>query len=213
MCSRIHILSHRRRELLRATMAPSHERTSRWATRSRIRLRSCISMLVGRSLRSNRRAIRLRSRHRRTQSRSHGRAVFRRATRPRSGLRQPIVHCSSRRGGLDDPRSPGNSALGAVRKCGSGRSLGRDRQVSTVRGCVGLLATAIFVLQDLVVSAGGAIFARKIVVRGEDNGSEWGLVRAGSVLWCRAQRRGRGSDVPGPSRVAAHEDWGEAVKS
>ena len=61
--------------------------------------------------------------------------------------------------------------------------------------------------------AGGAIFARKIVVRGEDNGSEWGLVRAGSVLWCRARRRGRGSDVPGPSRVAACEDWGEAVKS
>ena len=43
-------------------------------------------------------------------------------------------------GGLDDPRSPGNTALGAVRKCGSGRSLGRDRQVSTVRGCVCLLA-------------------------------------------------------------------------
>ena len=51
-----------------------------------------------------------------------------------------IVHRSPRRGGLDDPRSPGNTALGAVRKCGSGRSLGRDRQVSTVRGCVGLLA-------------------------------------------------------------------------
>ena len=51
-----------------------------------------------------------------------------------------IVHCSSRRGGLDDPRLPGNTAFGAVRKCGSGRSLGRDRQVSTVRGCVSLLA-------------------------------------------------------------------------
>ena len=51
-----------------------------------------------------------------------------------------IVHRSPRRGGLDDPQSPGNTALGAVRKCGSGRSLGRDRQVSTVRGCVGLLA-------------------------------------------------------------------------
>ena len=51
-----------------------------------------------------------------------------------------IVHRSSRRGGLDDPRSPGNTALGAVHQCGSGRSLGRDRQVNTVRGCVGLLA-------------------------------------------------------------------------
>ena len=46
----------------------------------------------------------------------------------------------ARRGGLDDPRLPGNTALGAVRQCGSGRSLGRDRQVSTVRGCVSLLA-------------------------------------------------------------------------
>ena len=45
-----------------------------------------------------------------------------------------------RRGGLDDPRLPGNTALGAVRQCGSGRSLGRDHQVSTVRGCVSLLA-------------------------------------------------------------------------
>ena len=45
-----------------------------------------------------------------------------------------------RRGGLDDPRLPGNTAFGAVRKCGSGRSLGRDPQVSAVRGCVGLLA-------------------------------------------------------------------------
>ena len=34
----------------------------------------------------------------------------------------------------------GTTTLGAVRKCGSGRSLGCDRQVSTVRGCVGLLA-------------------------------------------------------------------------
>ena len=51
-----------------------------------------------------------------------------------------IVHRSPRRGGLDDPQSPGNTALGAVRTCGSGRSLGRDRQVSGVRGCVGLLA-------------------------------------------------------------------------
>ena len=50
------------------------------------------------------------------------------------------IHRSPRRGGLDDPRSPGNTALGAVRKCGSGRSLGRDRQVNSVRGCVGLLA-------------------------------------------------------------------------
>ena len=49
-----------------------------------------------------------------------------------------IVNRSPRRGGLDDPRSPGNAALGAVRKCGSGRSLGRDRQVSGVRGCAGL---------------------------------------------------------------------------
>ena len=55
--------------------------------------------------------------------------------------KQPsIVHRSPRRGGLDDPRSPGNTALGAVRTCGSGRSLGRDRQVNAVRGCVGLLA-------------------------------------------------------------------------
>ena len=38
-----------------------------------------------------------------------------------------VVHRSPRRGGLDDPRSPGNTALGAVRKCGSGRSLGRGR--------------------------------------------------------------------------------------
>ena len=41
---------------------------------------------------------------------------------------------------VHDPRLPGNTALGAVRKCGSGRSLGRDRQASGVRGCVGLLA-------------------------------------------------------------------------
>ena len=61
---------------------------------------------------------------------------------PASGTEKQsgIVHCSPWRGGLDDPRSPGNTALGAVRKCGSGRSLGRDPQVSTVRGCVGLLA-------------------------------------------------------------------------
>ena len=49
-----------------------------------------------------------------------------------------IVHRPPRRGGLDDPQSPGNTALGAVRKCGSGRSLGRDRQVNSVRGCAGL---------------------------------------------------------------------------
>ena len=36
-----------------------------------------------------------------------------------------IVHRSSRRGGLDDPRSSGNTDLGAVRQCGPGRSLGR----------------------------------------------------------------------------------------
>ena len=53
--------------------------------------------------------------------------------------KQPgIVHRRPRRGGLDDPQSPGNTALGAVRKCGSGRSLGRDRQVHSVRGCAGL---------------------------------------------------------------------------
>ena len=59
---------------------------------------------------------------------------------PASGTEKQsgIVHCSPRRGGLDDPRSPGNTALGAVRKCGSGRSLGRDRQVNVVRGCAGL---------------------------------------------------------------------------
>ena len=57
--------------------------------------------------------------------------------------KQPgIVHRSPWRGGLDAPRSPGNTALGAVRTCGSGRSLGRDRQVHSVRGCVGLLAAA-----------------------------------------------------------------------
>ena len=45
---------------------------------------------------------------------------------PASGTEKQagIVHCSPRRGGLDDPRSPGNTALGAVRQCGSGRSLG-----------------------------------------------------------------------------------------
>ena len=61
---------------------------------------------------------------------------------PASGTEKQsgIVHRSSRRGGLDDPRLPGNTAFGAVRKCGSGRSLGRDPQVSAVRGCVGLLA-------------------------------------------------------------------------
>ena len=61
---------------------------------------------------------------------------------PASGTQKQsgIVHCSPRRGGLDDPRLPGNTAFGAVRKCGSGRSLGRDPQVSAVRGCVGLLA-------------------------------------------------------------------------
>ena len=55
-----------------------------------------------------------------------------------------IVHCSPQRGGLNGPQSPGNTALGAVRKCGSVRSLGRDRQVSGVRGCVGLLADSDF---------------------------------------------------------------------
>ena len=59
---------------------------------------------------------------------------------PASGTEKQsgIVHCSPRRGGLDDPRLPGNTALGAVRQCGSGRSLGRDRQVDVVRGCAGL---------------------------------------------------------------------------
>ena len=59
---------------------------------------------------------------------------------PASGTQKQsgIVHRSPRRGGLDDPRSPGNTALGAVRQCGSGRSLGRDRQVNVVRGCAGL---------------------------------------------------------------------------
>ena len=61
---------------------------------------------------------------------------------PASGTEKQagIVHRSPRRGELDDPPLPGNTALGAVRKCGSGRSLGHDRQVSGVRGCVGLLA-------------------------------------------------------------------------
>ena len=62
------------------------------------------------------------------------------APAPGTQIQSGIVHRSPRRGGLDDPRSPGNTALGAVRKCGSGRSLGHDRQVSGVRGCVGLLA-------------------------------------------------------------------------
>ena len=64
------------------------------------------------------------------------------ALTPRTQKQSGIVHRSPRRGGLDDPRSPGNTALGAVRKCGSGRSLGRDRQVNSdsVRACVGLLA-------------------------------------------------------------------------
>ena len=41
---------------------------------------------------------------------------------PASGTQKQagIVHCSPRRGGLDDPRLPGNTALGAVRQCGSG---------------------------------------------------------------------------------------------
>ena len=57
------------------------------------------------------------------------------------GQRVSVVHgLSTRPVGLDDPRSPGNTALGAVRKCGSGRSLGPDRQVNSVRGCVDLLA-------------------------------------------------------------------------
>ena len=62
------------------------------------------------------------------------------ALAPRTQKQSGIVHRSPRRGGLDDPTSPGNTAYGAVRKCGSGRSLGRDRQVNRVRGCVGLFA-------------------------------------------------------------------------
>ena len=62
------------------------------------------------------------------------------APAPGTEKQSSIVHRSPRRGGLDDPHSPGNTALGAVRKCGLGRSLGHDRQVSGVRGCVGLLA-------------------------------------------------------------------------
>ena len=56
---------------------------------------------------------------------------------PASGTEKQssIVHRSPWRGGLDDLLSPGYTALGAVRKCGSGRSLGRDRQVNVVRGC------------------------------------------------------------------------------
>ena len=56
------------------------------------------------------------------------------APAPGTEKQSSIVHRSPRRGGLDDPHSPGNTALGA------GRSLGHDRQVSGVRGCVGLLA-------------------------------------------------------------------------
>ena len=62
------------------------------------------------------------------------------ASAPGAQKQPGIVHRSPRRGGLDDPQSPGNTALGAVRTCGSGRSLGRDRQVNAVRGCAGLLA-------------------------------------------------------------------------
>ena len=46
------------------------------------------------------------------------------ASAPGTHKQARIVHRSSRRGGLDDPRSSGNTALGAVRQCGSGRSLG-----------------------------------------------------------------------------------------
>ena len=60
------------------------------------------------------------------------------APAPGTQKQSGIVHRSPWRGGLDDPRSPGNTALGAVRKCGSGRSLGPDRQVNSVRGCAGL---------------------------------------------------------------------------
>ena len=69
-----------------------------------------------------------------------GRADEDLALAPRTQKQSGIVHRSSRRGGLDDPTSPGNTGLGAVCKCGSGRSLGRDRQVNSVRGCVGLFA-------------------------------------------------------------------------
>ena len=49
------------------------------------------------------------------------------ASAPGTHKQARIVHRSSRRGGLDDPRSSGNTALGAVRQCGSGRSLGLGR--------------------------------------------------------------------------------------
>ena len=49
-----------------------------------------------------------------------GRADEDLALAPRAQKQSGIVHRSPRRGGLDDPTSPGNTALGAVRKCGSG---------------------------------------------------------------------------------------------
>ena len=42
------------------------------------------------------------------------------ALAPGTQKQSGIVHRSPRRGGLDDPTSPGNTAYGAVRKCGSG---------------------------------------------------------------------------------------------
>ena len=62
------------------------------------------------------------------------------ASAPGTHKQARVVHCSSRGGGLDDPRSSGNTALGAVRQRGSGRSLGLGLPVFTVRGCVTLFA-------------------------------------------------------------------------
>ena len=115
------------------------------------------------------------------------------APAPGTQKQSGIVHRLPRRGGLDDPRSPGNTALGAVRKCGSGRSLGRDRQVSAVRGCVGLLADSDLTatherrhrrctrrrrpLTDNIGSGGEQRHAR----RGAKGQSRAGLLRTGRV--------------------------------
>jgi len=53
-------------------------------------------------------------------------------------IRSGIAHRAPRRGGLDDPRSPGNTGLGSARKRGSGRSRRPPgRRVSRARAAVG----------------------------------------------------------------------------
>ena len=53
----------------------------------------------------------------------------------------------------------------------------------------------------------------RLLYAGEDNGSEWGLVRAGSVLWCRARRRGARLRRTGAIAGSGARRLGEAVKS